>query len=166
MRTAETFWSFVHKTSSCWFWQGARCGRITHKYGSLNWQGRGAKAHRVAWELVNGPIPTGMGVLHRCDVTLCVNPDHLFLGDQITNMRDCAAKGRNNIKTISVLANAAQRAKTHCPSGHPYSGDNLKIGSRGERLCRACGKAASARHYNNRRLFVHSGNDNPNGGRP
>jgi hypothetical protein len=38
-----------------------------------------------------------------------------------------------------------QRDKTHCPQGHAYSGDNLKI-YRGERLCRVC-ETAKARKY-------------------
>jgi hypothetical protein len=41
-----------------------------------------------------GPIPRGMFILHRCDVMLCVRPDHLFLGTQGDNMRDKTQKQR------------------------------------------------------------------------
>jgi hypothetical protein len=51
-------------------------------------------ATHVAWELVNGPIPNGMCVLHRCDNPPCVRPDHLFLGTRRDNVLDMAAKGR------------------------------------------------------------------------
>lgn len=53
-------------------------------------------AHRHAWAEANGPIPPGMDILHRCDNPPCTNLDHLWLGTQGDNMRDCAAKGRHN----------------------------------------------------------------------
>lgn len=63
-------------------------------YGSVWRGGRSIGAHRAAWEDANGPIPAGMNICHRCDVTWCVNPEHLFLGTQSDNMRDAVAKGR------------------------------------------------------------------------
>lgn len=63
--------------------------------------GKQRLAHRVSWELSNGPIPGGVGysgtcVLHKCDVPACVNPEHLFLGTQSDNVADRDAKGRSN----------------------------------------------------------------------
>lgn len=78
--------------TGCWVWQGSlrRDG-----YGRVCWQRQTALAHRVSRVLFCGEIPSGLSVLHKCDVRACCNPEHLFLGNQLDNMRDCAAKGRN-----------------------------------------------------------------------
>ena len=51
-------------------------------------------AHRWAYEFFIDYIPTGLWVLHRCDVIRCVYPRHLFLGTTDDNMADMVAKGR------------------------------------------------------------------------
>jgi hypothetical protein len=63
-------------------------------YGARSIKGKSWLAHRAAWTEVNGPIPAGMYVLHRCDNPPCVNVEHLWIGTQLDNMRDCKAKGR------------------------------------------------------------------------
>lgn len=77
--------------SGCWLWTGAADSK---GYGAISAWGRVRSTHRVAWTLFRGPIPVDMTVCHRCDVTLCCNPDHMFLGTHRENMRDMAAKGR------------------------------------------------------------------------
>lgn len=83
------------RSSGCWLWAGAR---TTNGYGAIRVGGRMARAHRVAWELAYGPIPEGLDVLHRCDVPVCVNPSHLFLGTDSDNQLDASAKGRHGMK--------------------------------------------------------------------
>lgn len=95
----QRFWSKVCilGPDDCWIWTGARRGRPAKQYGNfrLNEPGRAnVGAHVFAWELGNGRRPAGMCVLHRCDVMLCVNPAHLFLGTTSDNNRDMMLKDR------------------------------------------------------------------------
>ena len=87
------FWDKVDRRNpeECWSWQAATNGK---DYGYFKTQGRLVLAHRLSWELANGPIPSGLCVLHCCDNRRCVNPAHLWLGTVIDNNRDMKEKGR------------------------------------------------------------------------
>ncbi len=74
----------------CWIWTATTDGH----YGLISVGRKMEKAHRVSYDLHNGPIPDGLCVMHRCDVTECVNPYHLMAGSQIENIADRDAKGR------------------------------------------------------------------------
>lgn len=87
--------SMLNEVSGCRLWQGAT-NKKDNGYGVLNVDGRVRYAHRLAWEEVNGPVPAGSHVCHKCDVRTCINPDHMFLGTHADNMADKVAKGRQS----------------------------------------------------------------------
>ena len=86
--------------SGCWIWLGAT---NTQGYGHLRLNQKCIKAHRLAYTIRFGEIPAGMFVLHKCDVRPCVNPVHLYLGDQTDNMRDMMVRGRCGAHKNSVV---------------------------------------------------------------
>jgi len=94
----ERFWRHVQKTETCWNWTGWRIGRQA-AYGAfrIGSQADGTRrqvyAHRWAWEHLKGEIPEGLQVNHHCDNSLCVNPDHLYLGTRSENIRDFQRRG-------------------------------------------------------------------------
>src|SRR5258708_1340856 len=102
------FYSRIDPLSACPIWHGS----TNHPaHGKLNIRGRSWAAHRLAWTLRHGPIPTGMILCHRCDVRRCCNPDHLVLGTRGDNMADHKAKR---------LAVHAARAATAADSARIY----------------------------------------------
>jgi len=93
----ERFWSKVDKKGpdECWEWNT----RVSNGgYARIKINGKYYQAHRVSYRLNCGPIPKGMLVLHKCDNKICLNPNHLELGNQSKNMKDRSLRGRINMK--------------------------------------------------------------------
>lgn len=78
--------------SGCWVW--TRC-KDRNGYGRC---GKGSRlAHRTAYEVFNGKFDQKLQVLHKCDNPGCINPEHLFLGNHLDNMKDKKKKGRSSL---------------------------------------------------------------------
>jgi hypothetical protein len=113
-----------------WVWRGDRAAG----YVSVTVGGRSRRGHHITWLLLRGPVPTNLTYDHLCRIKSCVNPWHgEFVPQRVNNLR---APGN---------VTAVFSAVTHCPQGHPYAGDNLKLRKTG-RACRACLRSASRRY--------------------
>ena len=120
---AERFMSHVAVLpNGCWLWTGSLS---KGGYGRFQLNGNQIRNPRAAWLVQRGPIPEGLEPDHLCRFRPCVNCDHMEL---VTHRINCQ---RGN-------AGKHLRERTHCPKGHPYSGDNLKVKTTGARKCREC----------------------------
>lgn len=113
----ERFWSKVMLPdgNGCMRWTA---NKFTDGYGAFKMDGKNRGAHRVAYELLVGPIPAGLQLDHLCRVRDCVAPDHL---EPVTNAE--------NIRRSLPYRDpgAPHRAKTHCPKNHEYTPENTRI---------------------------------------
>jgi hypothetical protein len=137
----ERFWRKVERIpeAGCWIWMGATsCG-----YGHVRLQKQCRLAHRVSFELSGGVIPDGMVLDHLCRVRCCVNPAHLEVVTHQININRGIAPQRTREWNAAI---------THCPQGHPYSGNNLRLTPNGARYCLAC-RRDMARKYREKRAL-------------
>ena len=141
-KSEERFWAKVNKTETneCWEWTGARNskGYGSFQINNVNWM-----PHRYSYTITKGQIPDGLVIMHSCDNSRCVNPEHLFSGTQSDNMLDCAKKGRHHYGK-----------RTHCPKGHEYTPENTlikkqkRVGPPGtNRTCRECQRGYARAYY-------------------
>jgi hypothetical protein len=119
----------------CRIWQH---GRSKAGYGRVSiGSGDQEYTHIVEWTAVNGPVPDGLELDHLCRQPACGEVTHL---EAVTHAEN-VARG-----LAGATGAAGQLAKTHCPKGHPYSGENLYVTPEGKRACKTCRAAAKQRH--------------------
>lgn len=134
------FWMKVKANGGCWEWQNA----LTNGYGTFAPKRFAIlPAHRVAYELIVGPIPEGLELDHLCKNPRCVNPNHLEPVTHAENCRRGDGFGGRNFR------------KTHCKNGHPLDGPNLYLTTTGKRQCRAC-RAEQAKAFRERNPGYHA----------
>jgi len=147
MRSAEEmiedweprFWAKVvpESEAGCWLWDASRNSKGYGRFGVGNVT---RYAHRLAYELIVGPIPCGLEIDHLCRTPGCVNPAHL---EAVTH-RENVLRGTG--------ASAANAKKVRCVNGHAFAGDNVRINTDGERVCVACKRAKDARYARKKRV--------------
>ncbi len=130
------FWGGVNKDGPfpegrsdigrCWLWTRSTSGpKGGCLYGQFFVNGKHIKAHRYSWVICFGEIPKGLFVLHRCDVPLCVNPEHLFLGTQRDNVDDMMEKKRHTFGEVNGRAKITESdvrlIRKLVGDGHPPS---------------------------------------------
>lgn len=135
----ERFWAKVDKRgpNECWPWVGTI---HPEGYGYFSMHSRGHRSHRVAYELLVGPIPEGLQLDHLCRNRACVNPAHL---EPVT--------GAENVRR--GLAGVLRAPKTQCVNGHPYTDENTRYQG-GKRVCRTCRIRANREFRNRQRASV------------
>lgn len=81
--------------NGCWNWTAGKHGRgYGHFYTGKHKSGKHMDfAHRASYKMYKGDIPEGLEVMHMCNNTSCVNPDHLELGTHSENIRNAYRDG-------------------------------------------------------------------------
>ena len=115
--------TLVH--GECWIWTGAQNGLSYGVVGRSLANPIRAYTHRLAFEVCNGPIPSGLVLDHLCRVPPCFNPAHL----QVVTQRENLLRGTG--------FPARFRNATHCIHGHCFDAKNTQIVRLG-RACREC----------------------------
>lgn len=137
------------EAGDCILWSGSTMWK---GYGRFFIGGRNVRAHRFSYAL-SSELPADRPLDH-----LCHNRDAACLGGDTCPHRRCV--NPEHLEPVTPLVNVRRSpnapaslnaAKTHCPKGHPYSGENLFVRKNGIRECRECGRAETRRYLAARR---------------
>lgn len=102
------FWARVKKNSNgCWDWIGSIS--TDSGYGIMLWEGSPKPAHRVAWQLINGEMPTGNFLMNICGQRTCVNPEHWEL--KIKEERQCMTPNCDGISVKKLVDGYCERCE-------------------------------------------------------
>jgi hypothetical protein len=114
----ERFWSKVEKTAGCWLWIGDKSRR--GGYGKIANRGGTTLAHRISYEMENGPIPEGLVIDHLCGEQSCVRPAHLeAVTVQVNSSRAASRRGsgvcgRGHDKSTPGVRRVRKDGTTYC----------------------------------------------------
>lgn len=129
------FWPKVDKNgpNGCWLWVASK---TSSGYGHFANQ----CAHRVAYELLVGPIPEGLEIDHLCRVRHCVNPEHM---EPVTHRVNIDRRIGKHVKPRAL--------RSHCAQGHEWTPDNTYYApNQTWRSCRKCRLVACRKAYHRR----------------
>lgn len=128
-RLPERFWSKIRVApNGCWLWTACIQNR---GYGVYSIRHIKYLAHRVAYQTLVGDVPQGLQLDHVCRSRSCCNPAHL---EPVTNRENTMRGEKPGMLTGPALAN---KLKTRCKIGHPFSRENTLIVGH-SRHCRIC----------------------------
>lgn len=117
----------VDEDRGCWIWTAYKDRRGYGRYG-LSKARRSQLAYRVAWEAINGPVPSGLELDHLCRTPSCVRPDHM---EPVTHQENCRRGATGETTRARMLA------RTHCARGHEWTPENTRQTAR-QRKCKTC----------------------------
>jgi hypothetical protein len=172
----ERFASFVDASGgpdACHLWQGHR---QQNGYGKFPVNRVPTIASRWILGYLRGrPLRRDEMACHHCDNPPCVNPKHLYVGDNAQNMKDAVARGTHNMvrkthcpqghpydeantrheagrrRCVTCIRTRARRGpRTHCRNGHAYDAANTMFEPSGKRRCRMCKRINQKKHYHNK----------------
>lgn len=115
--------------TGCYLWTAAVNNGGYGIFGfKVDGKTRAVGAHRLNYEMTNGPIGKGLDIDHKCRQRSCVNPAHLE-----------AVSHRENMRRGNALMGINAR-KTHCLRGHEFTPENTRPHGKVNRSCKACEK--------------------------
>lgn len=117
--------------TGCWRWTAYKNKR---GYGQISADGKKCEAYRVSFEMLVGPVPSGLDLDHLCRNRACINPAHL----------EPVTRRVNVLRGFNACADHARQ--THCIHGHEFTPGNTYTAGGTRRKCRICTNASVKRY--------------------